>query len=36
VVLQRAQRTVRPADPTEVGSIRYEVAQLGQTINMGN
>ncbi len=35
VVLQRAQRTVRPAEPTEAGSIRYEVAQFGQTINMG-
>ena len=35
-VLQRAQRTVRPAEPTEAGSIMQDVAQLGQTINMAS
>jgi hypothetical protein len=35
VVLQRAQRTVRPAEPSEADSIVYEVEQFGQTISMG-
>jgi hypothetical protein len=34
--LQRAQRTVRPAAPKEVGSIAYDVEQFGQTISMGS
>ena len=36
VVLQRAQRTVRPAGPREAGSLMYEVEQLGQAISMGS
>ena len=36
VLLHRAQRTVRPAEPSEPGSIVYEVEQLGQTISMGS
>lgn len=35
VVLQRAQRTVRPAAPSEASSIAYDVEQFGQTICMG-
>ena len=34
VVLQRAQRTERPAAPSEAGSIAYDVEQFGQTISM--
>jgi hypothetical protein len=33
--LQRAQRTVRPAAPSEAFSIAYDVEQFGQTICMG-
>lgn len=33
--LQRAQRTVRPAAPSEASSIAYDVEQFGQTICMG-
>jgi len=35
VVLQRAQRTVRPAAPREPGAIVYDVEQFGQTISIG-
>ena len=35
VVLQRAQRTVRPAEPREPDSIVYDVEQFGQTISIG-
>ena len=34
VVLHRAQRTERPAAPSEAGSIAYDVEQFGQTISM--